>query len=197
MESRSQSDDNSMTSLYLKREKGKEDKRVSSSSRVSISKRDLYIVWLRLLRINHVDFSRSGLSISHHHRQRKSILSLSFLFFPTQALFRVDTKRNASVQDSDQGPTLFVHQRIRSEHCDFHHHRPKHRQIFFSTLVRCRWRKKKRKRETQRARARNNKKREIQKKQRERPPEPRKKREKRLYNIITLACGLQKRSHQI
>jgi hypothetical protein len=63
--------------------------------------------------------------------------------------------------------------------------------------VRCRWRKKKRKRETQRARARNNKKREIQKKQRERPPEPRKKREKRLYNIITLACGLQKRSHQI
>ena len=52
-------------------------------------------------------------------------------------------------------------------------------------------------RDTARARARNNKKREIQKKQRERPPEPRKKREKRLYNIITLACGLQKRSHQI
>ena len=47
------------------------------------------------------------------------------------------------------------------------------------------------------ARARDAKKREIQKKQRERPPEPRKKREKRLYNIITLACGLQKRSHQI
>lgn len=93
MESRSQSDDNSMTSLYLKREKGKEDKRVSSSSRVSISKRDLYIVWLRLLRINHVDFSRSGLSISHHHRQRKSILSLSFLFFPTQAFVQSRYKK--------------------------------------------------------------------------------------------------------
>ena len=178
MESRSQSDDNSMTSLYLKREKGKEDKRVSSSSRVSISKRDLYIVWLRLLRINHVDFSRSGLSISHHHRQRKSILSLSFLFFPTQALFRVDTKRNASVQDSDQGPTLFVHQRIRSEvFTDFHHHRPKHRQIFFSTLVRCRWRKKKRKRETQRARATT--KRERYKKNREKDPQNREKNERR------------------
>ena len=180
MESRSQSDDNSMTSLYLKREKGKEDKRVSSSSRVSISKRDLYIVWLRLLRINHVDFSRSGLSISHHHRQRKSILSLSFLFFPTQALFRVDTKRNASVQDSDQGPTLFVHQRIRSEvFTDFHHHRPKHRQIFFSTLVRCRWRKKKRKRETQRARARATTKRERYKKNREKDPQNREKNERR------------------
>ena len=93
MESRSQSDDNSMTSLYLMREKGKEDKRVSSSSRVSISKRDLYIVWLRLLRINHVDFSRSGLSISHHHRQRKSILSLSFLFFPTQAFVQSRYKK--------------------------------------------------------------------------------------------------------
>ena len=181
MESRSQSDDNSMTSLYLKREKGKEDKRVSSSSRVSISKRDLYIVWLRLLRINHVDFSRSGLSISHHHRQRKSILSLSFLFFPTQALFRVDTKRNASVQDSDQGPTLFVHQRIRSEvFTDFHHHRPKHRQIFFSTLVRCRWRKKKRKRETQRARAQQQKERDTKKTERKTPRTEKKTREETL-----------------
>ena len=54
-----------------------------------------------------------------------------------------------------------------------------------------------RERETQRARARRKKEREIQKKQRERPPEPRKKQEKRLYDIITLARGLQKRSHQI
>ena len=54
----------------------------------------------------------------------------------------------------------------------------------------------KRERETQRARAQQQKERDT-KKQRERPPEPRKKREKRLYNIITLACGLQKRSHQI
>ena len=48
------------------------------------------------------------------------------------------------------------------------------------------------------ARARDAKKREIQKKNREKdPPEPRKKREKRLHDIITLARGLQKRSHQI
>ena len=95
MESRSQSDDNSMISLYLKREKGKEDKRVSDSSRVSISKRDLYIVWLRLLRINHVDFSFRFpvISISHHHRQRKSVLSLSFLFFPTQAFVQSRYKK--------------------------------------------------------------------------------------------------------
>lgn len=197
MESRLQSDDNSMTSLYLKREKGKEDKRVSSSSRVSISKRDLYIVWLRLLRINHVDFSRKCSSISHHHRQRKSILSLSFLFFPTQALFRVDTKRNASVQDSDRNNDLFVHQRIRSEVTYFHHHRPKHRRNLLlhpGALSSA----KEEEKERHSARARNAKKRErYKKKQRERPPEPRKKREKRLHDMITLARGLQKRSHQI
>jgi len=49
VESRSQSDDNSMTSLYLRRRKVKKRVSSSSSSRVSISKRDLDIVWLRLL----------------------------------------------------------------------------------------------------------------------------------------------------
>jgi len=89
-----------MTSLYLKREKGKEDKRVSDSSRVSISKRDLYIVWLRLLRINHVDFSKSTVFLIIIANENLSSLSL-FFSFPRKLLFRVDTKRNASVQDSD------------------------------------------------------------------------------------------------
>ena len=128
----------------------------------------------------------TNISISHHHRQRKSILSLSFLFFPTQALFRVDTKRNASVQDSEQ--VLFVHHRIRSDRLQASIF------IIVQNIAKSSppWcvvgGGRRRVRETQRARAQR-KKREIQKKQRERPPEPRKKREKRLarfYNIITL-----------
>ena len=66
----------------------------------------------------------------------------------------------------------------------------------FSTLVRCRRRKKKRKRDTARARATTKRKR-YKKTERKTPQNREKKREKRFYNITTLACGLQKRSHQI
>ena len=171
MESRSQSDDNSMTSLYLKREKGKEDKRVSSSSRVSISKRDLYIVWLRLLRINHVDFSRSGLSISHHHRQRKSILSLSFLFFPTQAFVqsRYKKKRVCPGLRSSLGRSFCTSTHTFRSHLyssSSSKASPKSSSPPWCVVLG----ERRRERETQRARARRKKEREIQKKTERKTP---------------------------